>query len=223
MPAPGANFEGVSNVDGVLPPDTQGDIGFDPATGKKYYVQWVNLSVNIWEVTNPAAPALLLGPIPGNAIWSGSGTICQSNNDGDPITLYDHLANRWLISQFALPNYPTTLSTSASPFPRHPDPTGAWYRYAFKISDTKMNDYPKFGVWPDGYYMTVNQFTTQGWGGAGVVAFDRTKMLAGDPAARSHHLSTAQSTPLTAACSRSDLDGPLPPPRERPTIFCRGG
>jgi hypothetical protein len=33
------------------------------------------------------------------------------------------------------------------------DPTGPWYRYAFLISNTKMNDYPKFGVWPDGYYV----------------------------------------------------------------------
>jgi len=44
MPAPLKNFEGVGNVNSVLPPDTQGDIGYDPATGKKYYVQWVNIS-----------------------------------------------------------------------------------------------------------------------------------------------------------------------------------
>ena len=39
MPASVANFEGVNNVSGVYPPDTQGDVGIDPATGKKYYIQ----------------------------------------------------------------------------------------------------------------------------------------------------------------------------------------
>jgi len=51
MPSPLQSFEGVSNVNGVYPPDTQGDIGYDPATSKKYYVQWVNLSFAIWDVT----------------------------------------------------------------------------------------------------------------------------------------------------------------------------
>ncbi len=62
MPAPDANFEGVNNVSGVLPPDTQGDVGTDPATGKKYYVQWVNLAFEIWDVTNPRRPGLTLRP-----------------------------------------------------------------------------------------------------------------------------------------------------------------
>jgi hypothetical protein len=51
MPLPLQNFEGIGNRNGVLPPDTEGDIGYDPATGKKYYVQWVNLSYAIWDVT----------------------------------------------------------------------------------------------------------------------------------------------------------------------------
>src|SRR3970040_1625142 len=47
-----------------------------------------------------------------------------------------------------------------------------------------MDDYPKFGVWPDGYYMSVNQFAenTFDWAGAGAVAFERDQMLAGLPA-----------------------------------------
>ena len=61
MPAPIANFDGVNNIDGVLPPDTQGEIGYDPATGKKYYVQWVNLSYQMWDVSDPALPVSVLG------------------------------------------------------------------------------------------------------------------------------------------------------------------
>ena len=44
-----------------------------------------------------------------------------------------------------------------------------------------MNDYPHFGLWPDAYYMTANQFvySTGAWRGAGVAAFEREKMLTG--------------------------------------------
>jgi len=182
MPAAVANFEGVNNVSGVLPPDTQGDMGWDPISGTKYYVEWVNLAFQIWDVTTPGAPVSLYGPAAGNTLWSGLGGICAANNDGDPITQFDHLANRWIMSQFALgfpDNFHQCIAVSASA-----DPTGAWYLYDFQTSTTMMNDYPKFGVWPDGYYMTVNQFNggTFAWGGAGVAAFERTAMLAGLPA-----------------------------------------
>ena len=59
------------------------------------------------------------------------------------------------------------------------DPTGQYWRYEFKISDTKLNDYPKFGVWPTGYFMSVNQFAGNSFAGAGLVAFERDKMLHG--------------------------------------------
>src|SRR5439155_16803388 len=35
-------------------------------------------------------------------------------------------------------------------------PTGKWFRYSFQVSDVLFNDYPKMGVWPDGYYLTFN-------------------------------------------------------------------
>lgn len=103
MPAPLVNLEGVNNLNGVLPPDTNGDIGYDPATGRKYYLQWVNMSYQIWDVTDPAAPTpRFVAPISANSIWKGFGGNCESRNDGDPIVLFDPLANRWLMSQFAV-------------------------------------------------------------------------------------------------------------------------
>jgi len=210
MPAPVANFEGVNNVSGVLPPDTQGDVGNDPATGKKYYVQWVNLAFEIWDVTNPAAVVSVYGPAAGNTLWNGTGTICASNNDGDPITQFDHLANRWMMSQFALSfpdNFHQCIAVSATA-----DPTGAWNLYDFQTSTTNMNDYPKFGVWPDGYYMTVNQFggvTPNPWAGAGVAVFERSQMLAGLPA-RMIYIDTGTVTLNYGGMLPSDLDGPAP-------------
>lgn len=59
------------------------------------------------------------------------------------------------MSQFAV-NKPYYQCVAIS---KTADPTGQWYRYAFEISGTKMNDYPKMAVWPDAYYMSINQFT----------------------------------------------------------------
>ena len=98
MPDTAVNFDGITNRDGVLPPDTQGDIGYDPATGKKYYIQWVNLSYQIWDVTDSSAIVSVMGPTRGNTLWNGFGGPCETTNDGDPITLFDPLAKRWLMS-----------------------------------------------------------------------------------------------------------------------------
>ena len=199
IPTPLQNFEGVNNVNGVLPPDTNGDVG------PNHYVQWVNLSFAIYSKSG----ALLYGPAAGNTLWTGFGGPCQSSNDGDPIVQYDHLADRWMMSQFALPNYPSGPFYQCIAVSQTGDPTGAWYRYAFQISNTKLNDYPKFGVWPDGYYMSVNQFVGNTWGGAGVVAFERNKMLLGQPA-QAVYFDLFAVDPNLGGMLPSDLDGPAP-------------
>ncbi len=43
---------------------------------------------------------------------------------------YDHLADRWVMSQFALPNYPSGPFYQCFAVSTTPDPLGAWYRYA---------------------------------------------------------------------------------------------
>src|SRR5262249_57032988 len=98
MPAATNSFDGVSNLNGVLPPDTNG------AVGPNHYVQWVNLSFAIYSKSG----TLLYGPARGNTLWTGFGGPCETDNDGDPIVLYDRQANRWFMSQFALPNITST-------------------------------------------------------------------------------------------------------------------
>lgn len=179
MPAPLASFEGVENLFGGWPPDTQGDIG------PNHYVQWINLYFAIWEIDRETLSATrVYGPAAGNTLFSGFGGPCEATNDGDPITLYDPLANRWLMSQFALPNFPNGPFYECVAVSQSSDPTGGWYRYEFPMPVSKMNDYPKFGVWPDAYYMTVNQFESGSlkWAGAGVAAYERDAMLVGAPA-----------------------------------------
>ncbi|HAE58716.1 MAG TPA: hypothetical protein DCG54_04195, partial [Anaerolineae bacterium] len=218
MPATIANFEGVGNVNGVLPPDTVGDIGYDPISGNKYYMQWVNLSFQIWNVTNPAAPVSTYGPAAGNTLFTSLGGICASNNDGDPIVLFDQLANRWMVSQFALGfpnNFHQCIAVSASA-----DPNGVWYLYDFQTSTSLMNDYPHFGVWPDGYYMTVNQFngTSFAWEGAGVAVFERDTMLQG-LASRMIYIDIGGTTLDYGGMLPTDLDGSAIPPVGTPNYF----
>ena len=67
-------------------------------------------------------------------------------------------------------------------------------------------DYPKIGGWPDAYYMG----SQRGFPGGGldVWAFERTRMLAGQPARAVQFAVPAPSLFLMP----SDLDGPAPPP-----------
>lgn len=96
------SFEGLGNgqcgfsVTGA-PPDTNGTVG---AT---QYVQWVNTSFAVFNKSNGA---LIAGPTAGNTLWSGFGGGCQTNNDGDPIVVYDQLAQRWVFSQFSVSTTP---------------------------------------------------------------------------------------------------------------------
>ncbi len=170
-PNPDLTFEGMSAT-GFIPPDTNGDIG------PSHYVQTVNAKYAVYSRTG----TLLFGPFNFTTIFSGFGGICETNNSGDPITLYDNDADRWLVSQFGLDfpggteSYHQCIAISASG-----DPTGSWHRYDFFWDDESFNDYPHFGVWPDAYYMAVNQFDggTFAWRGQGVAAFERDRMLQG--------------------------------------------
>jgi len=210
-----ASFDGLGNRNGVLPPDTVG------AIGPNHYVQMTNLSFAVYDRSG----AVVFGPVNNNTLWSalGNNNVCVKNNDGDPVVLYDEAADRWLASQFALPRFPNGPFYQCIAVSQTGDPTGAWYLYVYRISDTKLNDYPKFGVWPDGYYMSINQFQCNifscNWQGAGVVAFERDKMLAGDPTALGVYFDLYSVDPNLGGLLPSDWDGVTPPPAGSPNIF----
>jgi PKD repeat protein len=214
MPSPLLSFDGLDNDDNasevgtrIMPPDTQGDVG------PSHYVQWVNLVWGVWDKDGN----LLYGPAAGNTLWTDFGGPCEYTNDGDPITLYDQAADRWLMSQFALPSYPNGPFYECVAISETGDPLGAWHRYEFLYSNTKMDDYPKFGVWPDAYYMTANQFDPS-WAGAGVVAFERAAMLSGTPA-RMIYFDLEAVNPGFGGILPADWDGSIPPPAGAPGIF----
>jgi hypothetical protein len=217
MPSATQTFDGVANVNGVLPPDPNG------AVGPGHYVQWVNLSFAVYDKSG----RLLYGPAAGNTLWQGFGGACETENGGDPIVLYDKQANRWLMSQLAYPNFPNGPFYQCIAVSQTGDPLGAFHRYAFVISDALLNDYPKFGIWPDGYYLAVNQFAcvdiippfgfyTCDWAGQGAFVFERDRMLAGQGA---RMVGFSLPTSNLGGMLPSDLDGPTPPPTGAPNYF----
>lgn len=146
------DFQGGNSGEagGVVPPDPTG------AVGPNHYVHAFNLRVKIFD----KGGNLLVGPIPLSS-FLGSG-----NNDGDPIVMYDHLADRWFVSQFRVSDNALIIGVSTTP-----DPTGTFNVYEYPLST--FPDYPHYSVWPNGYYLTANKQ------GLATYVFERDVMLAG--------------------------------------------
>ena len=129
---------------------------------------------------------------------------------GDPIVLYDAIADRWLMSEFAASGNRLLVAISQTP-----DPTGSWYAYSFTTPN--FPDYPKYSVWNSMYMVTSNEGT-----GCPIYALDRTKMLAGDPSATTQRFTTPDyptigfqaTTPIT-------FDGGSAPPAGAPAMLMR--
>jgi len=195
----------------VAPPDTTGDVG------PNHYVQWVNLRYAIYTLTRGTsneitgfnlAPGF---PKNGNVVWQGFGGRCQSDNDGDPIVQYDQLADRWILTQFAVSGTPYTQCVAVS---TSPDPTGTYFRYAFSY-DRSFNDYPKMGVWPDAYYISYNMFRNgRSFTGNTVCALERAQMLLGLTARQA-----CVNTTATHSMEPADLEGTIPPPVGSPNLL----
>jgi hypothetical protein len=203
IPSPIVTFNGPPNLcGGCAPPDPNG------AVGPNHVVVMSNLDFQIYN----KAGTSLFGPAANNTLWSGFGGGCQTRNDGDPVVLHDQLADRWLMSQF----------TSAAPYlncvalSQTNDPTGAYYRWSFPVGNgNNFGDYPKYGVWPDAYYISTREFqggTT--FVGDGVYAANRTQMLAGNPSPTviSFLLGATPAYIPGDGILPADLDGITPPP-----------
>ena len=202
------NFAGVNSLNFVYPADTTGDVG------PNHYVQWVNKSFEIFDKTG----ASLFGPISGNLLWTNLGAPCGTYNDGDVQVLYDSLADRWVMGQFIYQSgFGECLAVSTTA-----DPTGSYNLYFFRFSNTIFYDYPKLGLWPDGYYLTSNLFTgTSGpLLGASVIAFKRSDLLAGQTTVYQEFQThtTSYGTLLPA-----NLNGSTTPPAGEPMFIAEIG
>jgi hypothetical protein len=212
------SFDGQSAADNrrvfgfaFVPPDTNG------AVGASQYVQMVNVTIAVYSKRDGA---LQLGPAPIHSLWRGFGGLCENGGEsefysdgGDPIVLYDRMANRWMVSQlqydetFTKTAQCVAISTSA-------DATGSYNRYEFDFG-VNFPDYPKFGIWPDAYYNSINVFPGNSFAGAEACAFDRAAMLAGNAASAV----CFQQPPSVSSLLPADLDGSTLPPAGAPNYF----
>lgn len=188
-----------------FPADTTG------AAGTTQYVQWVNTSLAVFDKNTKQA---VLGPVDGSIIWKGFGGNCENFNDGDPIALFDRIDNRWILSQFAVDGTPFSQCIAVS---TGADATGSYHRYEFQYQN--FNDYGKLGIWPDAYYATYNMFgANDAFLGAQTCAFERAKMLAGQPARM-----VCFDVPSQGGLLPSDLDGTTPPAAGTPNYVMNFG
>ncbi len=92
--APTVNFGG-QGYSGVNPPDTVGDVG------PSHYIQLIDGSGGtLATIYNKADGSIASGPFALDSLDTGS---CASGL-GDPTVLYDRLAGRWMLSEFATGN-----------------------------------------------------------------------------------------------------------------------
>jgi hypothetical protein len=181
-PPPINVFEGLDrfNWGAGSPPDTNGDVG------PNNYIQTVNTSIGVYRKSDGFQQAAFTF----NTFMSQGafGNLCDTNNFGDPVVLYDTFEDRWIITDFAFvtdisgnvigPSYQCFAASMTG------DPvSGGWNFYSIQIADG-LNDYEKFGIWPDGLYMSANMFTFgagSAFKNARAWAFNKAQMYAGSP------------------------------------------
>jgi len=195
---------GVSNDDNdaingfkVAPPDTQGDVG------PNHYVQMTNLLTIIYNKDGSVA----LGPFPNSNFWTGAvidGIDFSNENSGDPIVLYDEYEDRWIVSHFSTQYDYVLFAVSQTG-----DPTGAYYRYGMAFPN--FPDYPKFGIWNDGIYFTVNEFAGP-FVGSSLVGFPKAGLYDGTGSNGFYLFLDYLTYPDYGSWLPADADGPTPPP-----------
>ncbi|MEO7431992.1 MAG: hypothetical protein ABIR62_08195 [Dokdonella sp.] len=196
---PLVNIVGQGNT-GVFPPDPSGDVGGG------FFVQAINGSGGaLFEIYNTATGSVAAGPF--NMDGLGSGGACASGL-GDGVVVFDQLAQRWLFTEFANVGNNLCVYLSATDNPV----TTTWTRYVF--TTPSFPDYPKYGVWPDAYYVGANE-------GPAVYALDRTKMLAAQAATLQRKTVPALGGLGFQMVVPGSVSGSTPPPAGAPGIFGR--
>ena len=155
-PAPFVNIDGQQSTLGLIPLDPNGMIG------SNYYVQTVNVNYAVYDKNGQ----IKLQATDFDYLFPGT------FDYGDPVTVYDKFADRWLITEIGDGFDTLNIAVSATN-----DPTGSYYIYKFAPIFNDFVDYPKYTVWADGYYQTCNCFMDN------VTVYERDKMLAGDSTA----------------------------------------
>ena len=205
----GVNMDGVTSTSlnaNFAPPDPVLDVGAN------HVIQMSNApggsSVRIFDKTGKALTGILT---------FDTNFFPEADGAGDPIVLYDELADRWVLTEFSNSEngspQPNRLYVAVSTTP-NPVPPATWHVYSFQAPN--FPDYPKYGIWPDAYYVTTNED-----GPTSVYAMPRAEMLTGAtlPAIQRFTMPNLLNFEFQAA-TPADLDG-VAPPAGSPGIIMR--
>jgi hypothetical protein len=194
--------------------DDSGAVGFDN------YVQTVNTAMVVYDKSGN----VLAGPVSGETFWANQPDCGGNQNWSDAVVRFDRYANRWIVSRpGGLPNG-QDLCVAVS---QTSDPTGAYDQYAFEVNNTTnhlaryFNDYPKIAVFSDAYYASADPNKIFSGLGNTISAFERSAMLAGNPAAHfvTFFVPAPQNPPTVTTHSHmlaADLEGTRLPPNGTP-------
>ncbi|MDQ4143920.1 MAG: hypothetical protein M3198_09300 [Actinomycetota bacterium] len=210
-------FQGLKSKSSLTPSDVNGDVG------PNHYVQGINsgsgTTIGVFNKSGTLLQRMGL-----QSLWKRGP--CRNQAQGDPVIQYDAMAGRWLLTQFAF------TDTERGPLPpfyecialsNTSDPLGPGKTYTFLVDGTWFPDFPKFGVWSDGYYMTVHLFDKDfDFKGQGVIAFDRASMLAGTKPRGSYRDKVPAQyfyNPSHYGALPADVVGTTPPPPGAPNYM----
>jgi hypothetical protein len=158
--------------------------------------------------------------VAGSAFWSNNSP-CSSQVGADGIVQFDKLASVWVVAMRSGSNQECIAVSQTS------DATQQYNEYVLQYIDavnpTFQMDYPKIGVWPDGYYLTfdmlnpANDYAPQY---AVVCALERPSMVFGSPNAQAVCLPSVYSNNTGFFhLIPSDLDSATPPPAGSPNYI----
>ncbi|MEE9440177.1 MAG: T9SS type A sorting domain-containing protein [Saprospiraceae bacterium] len=190
------NVDGLFNTFGS-PHDPSGDIGLN------YYIQAINSTqIGIFDKLGG-----LVMDFAANTLW----TTLNKQGIGDPIILFDEMANRWLITEFAGPK-DILIAVSDTD-----DPLGSYTVYDF--TTPFFPDYPKFGIWPNAIVVTTNE------GGPSMLDnyfIDRRALLASEDEVTMQHIEVIGASNTEAGFYVStplDFNGDLLPQDSLPVVM----
>ena len=187
---PGLGYTGVNPSDNNM------------ASGPNHIVQMINNNssslIRIWDK---------VGTILVNSIVLS--TISGISGLGDPVVLYDQIADRWLISEIANAGNHVIICVSQTA-----NPAGAYFVYNF--TTPQFPDYIKLATWGNSYLVTSNENSPA------IYAMDRAKMLLGTPTTAIQRFTIpAYPTIGFQAATPVDFVGSINAPANSPALLMR--
>lgn len=204
--------------------DTFNDPSVANASSDIGLTQFVVAKNGRFDVYSRTSGIPLLADVTNTGFWSeldgpDAAGLCADHPQGEPSVAYDRAADRWVVSEAAYQAVGSGPYVQCVAVSTSPDATGTWNRYVFQVSTSLYPDRPTLAVWADGYYLSFNQQNASGtWTGAGALALERSKMLAGTTA-QSRYFDLENVTPGLGGMLPATISGTNAPTSGAPELY----